>query len=99
MNCSIGLRLDTPRSRSKPTKQRHARLGRTTWCDRGRQFLRRDRRLEHFHFQWKLKVLQLLHLSHFRTENRIPLFLKMLYSPFGGKRSTVATVNQFASSP
>src|SRR5258707_1254456 len=33
MNCSIGSRLDTPRSRSKPTRQPHARLGRTTWCD------------------------------------------------------------------
>jgi hypothetical protein len=34
--------------------------------------------LERFLFQWKQKPFQHLTLSHFRTENRIPLFLKML---------------------
>jgi hypothetical protein len=38
------------------------------------------RTLDHIQFPWKLNVVQLFAWSHFRTENRVSLFLKMLYS-------------------
>jgi hypothetical protein len=34
--------------------------------------------LEQFHVSWKHEIAPAFFCSHFRTENRIPLFLKVL---------------------